>query len=47
MRLTILFLILLTVLCSLGCVATTNFVVNHKPLDNLSYTVTQEWKHSY
>jgi hypothetical protein len=47
MRLTILTLILLAILCSLGCVSTTRFVVNHKPQDNLSYTVTQEWKHSY
>ena len=47
MRLTILTLILLAILCSLGCVSTTRFVVNHKPQDNLTYTVTQEWKHSY
>ena len=47
MRLTILFLILLAIPCSLGCVSTTKFVVNHKPQDNLSYTVTHEWRHSH
>ena len=47
MKYLILYLTLLAIVLSMGCVATTKIVVNHKPQDDLSYTVCHEWKHTY
>jgi hypothetical protein len=47
MKYLILYLTLLAVVLSMGCVATTKVVVTHKPQDDLTYTVTREWKRTF
>ena len=40
-------MILCCLLLATGCVATTRVVVTHKPQDDLTYTVTREWKRTF
>ena len=40
-------LMLFCLLLATGCVATTKVVVTHQPEDDLTYTVTREWKRTF